>query len=64
MGKKTEMNFEEKMNKLQEIVGELEKENIDLDKSISLYKEGLELTKSLKDELSKFEDKIKELNED
>ena len=64
MGKKTELNFEEKMNKLQEIVGELEKENIDLDKSISLYKEGLELTKSLKDELSKFEDKIKELNED
>lgn len=64
MAKKTEMNFEEKMNKLQEIVGELEKENIDLDKSISLYKEGLELTKSLKDELSKFEDKIKELNED
>lgn len=64
MARKTEMNFEEKMNKLQEIVGELEKENIDLDKSISLYKEGLELTKSLKDELSKFEDKIKELNED
>lgn len=64
MAKKAEMNFEEKMNKLQEIVGELEKENIDLDKSISLYKEGLELTKSLKDELSKFEDKIKELNED
>lgn len=64
MAKKTEMNFEEKMNKLQGIVGELEKENIDLDKSISLYKEGLELTKSLKDELSKFEDKIKELNED
>lgn len=64
MAKKTEMNFEEKMNKLQEIVGELEKENIDLDKSISLYKEGLELTKSLKDELSKFADKIKELNED
>lgn len=64
MAKKTEMNFEDKMNKLQEIVDELEKENVDLDKSISLYKEGLELTKSLKDELNKFEDKIKELNDD
>lgn len=64
MSKKTEMNFEDKMSRLQEIVDELEKENVDLDKSISLYKEGLELSKTLKDELSKFEDKIKELNEE
>lgn len=64
MAKKTEMNFEDKMSRLQEIVDELEKENVDLDKSISLYKEGLELSKTLKDELSKFEDKIKELNEE
>ena len=64
MTKKTEMNFEDKMSRLQEIVDELEKENVDLDKSISLYKEGLELSKTLKDELSKFEDKIKELNEE
>ena len=64
MAKKTEMNFEDKMSRLQEIVDELEKENVDLDKSIFLYKEGLELSKTLKDELSKFEDKIKELNEE
>lgn len=64
MAKKTEMNFEDKMSRLQEIVDELEKENVDLDKSISLYKEGLELSKTLKDELSNFEDKIKELNEE
>ena len=64
MAKKSEMNFEDKMSKLQEIVDELEKEDVNLDKSISLYKEGLELTKSLKDELNKFEDKIKELNEE
>lgn len=64
MAKKTEMNFEDKMNKLKDIVAELEKENVDLDKSINLYKEGLELTKSLKEELGKFENKIKELNKD
>ena len=53
MAKKTEMNFEDKMNKLKDIVAELEKENVDLDKSINLYKEGLDLTKSLKEELGK-----------
>lgn len=64
MTKKNDMNFEEKMNKLQKIVSELEKENVDLDKSIALYKEGLELTKSLKDELKIFEDKINKINEE
>lgn len=64
MAKKTEMKFEDQMNRLQEIVNELEKDNADLDKSIELYQEGLKLSKSLKDELAKFEKKINELNED
>ena len=61
---KKEMNFEDKMNRLQEIVAKLEKDNTDLDASLDLYQEGLKLSKSLKDELNKFEDKIKELNEE
>lgn len=58
------LKFEDKMNRLQEIVSELEKDNIDLDKSIEVYEEGLKLSKELKDELNKFEDKIKSLNEE
>lgn len=63
MTKKTD-NFESKMNRLKDIVGQLEKEDIDLDKSIKLYEEGLKLSKILKNELSIFEGKINELNED
>ena len=37
---------------------------MDLDESISLYEQGLKLSKSLKEQLSKFEKKINELNKD
>lgn len=63
MAKKTELKFEDKMNKLQDIVSKLEKDNVDLDASLDLYKEGLLLSKQLKDELTKFENKIKEIND-
>lgn len=57
-----ELKFEEKMKRLENIVSELENENTDLDTSLSLYEEGLELSKKLKDELGKFQKKIEELN--
>lgn len=56
--------FNQKMNKLETIVNKLEKDELDLDKSISLYEEGLKLSKSLKDELQEFEKRIEELNTD
>ena len=56
-----EMNFEKQMKKLQEIVEKLEKDDVDLEESISLYEEGLILSKSLKEQLNKFEARIKEL---
>ena len=37
--------FEEKMNRLQEIVSLLDREDTKLDDSIRLYEEGLKLTK-------------------
>ena len=55
--------FEEQMKKLQEIVEELEKNDVDLDTSISLYEEGLELSKSLKLQLQSFEEKIAAITE-
>lgn len=64
MAKKQTNNFEEQMKRLQEIVDQLEKDDIDLDKSLDLYQEGLTLSKSLKTELNKFEDKISKLSEE
>ncbi|MBR5341344.1 MAG: exodeoxyribonuclease VII small subunit, partial [Erysipelotrichaceae bacterium] len=58
------MKFEQQMKKLQEIVDKLEKNDIELDESLKLYEEGLKLSKSLKEQLSAFEEKIKELNEE
>lgn len=62
--KKNDNTFEAKMNKLQEIVSKMEKDNIDLDSSIVLYEEGLKLSKELQEELNKFENKIKELSDE
>ncbi len=57
-----EMKFEEQMKKLQQIVDKMEQNDIDLDESIVLYEEGLKLSKTLKKQLDKFEEKIGELN--
>lgn len=59
-----ELKFEDQMKKLEEIVDKLESNDVDLDESISLYEQGLKLSKSLKEQLSKFEKKINELNKD
>lgn len=64
MAKKTELKFEDKMNRLQEIVEQLEKDNVDLDMSLQIYQEGLQLSKQLKDELSSYESKIEKLNKE
>ena len=58
------LKFEDKMKRLQDIVDLLDSSDIELDKSISLYKEGLELSKELKEQLSAYEEKIEELKKD
>ena len=58
------LKFEDKMKRLQEIVDLLDSSDIELDKSISLYKEGLELSEELKEQLSAYEEKIEELKKD
>lgn len=58
------LKFEDKMKRLQEIVDLLDSSDIELDKSISLYKEGLELSKELKEQLSAYEEKIEEFKKD
>lgn len=60
MGK--EKSFEQQMKMLQQIVEKLEANDVELDESIKLYEEGLKLSKTLKDQLSSFEEKIAQLN--
>ena len=40
-----EMNFEETMVKLEQIAGELEKGDLNLDESVKKFEEGMELSK-------------------
>ena len=60
MGK--EKSFEQQMKMMQQIVEKLEANDVELDESIKLYEEGLKLSKTLKDQLSAFEEKIAQLN--
>lgn len=57
------LKFEDKMKRLQEIVELLDREDTDLDKSIELYKEGLDLSKDLKKQLSSYESQIEEIGD-
>ncbi|MBQ1478208.1 MAG: exodeoxyribonuclease VII small subunit [Erysipelotrichaceae bacterium] len=56
--------FEDQMKRLEEIVEKLEAGETDMDESISLYEEGLELSRKLKKQLQNFEKKIEEINKD
>ncbi len=58
-----ETSFEQEMKKLQKIVEKIESNEVSLDESISLYEDGLKLSKSLKKQLEAFEKKISEIND-
>jgi exodeoxyribonuclease VII small subunit len=59
--KKTKNTFEENLSRLEEISTLLESEEIGLDESISLFEEGIKLSKSCMTTLKKAELKITEL---
>ena len=50
--------FEEKMQRLEEIVSLLDSDKTSLDDSIKLYEEGLSLSKDLENQLKTFQEKI------
>jgi len=56
--------FEEKMKRLDEIVQELEKEEVPLEKSLELYKQGVELSRECERILKDAELKVETLNKD
>lgn len=62
MGKKSvKSSFEDRLKRLEEISSLLESDDIDLEKAISLYEEGIELSKDCISTLREAELKITEL---
>lgn len=52
------ITFEQAMNRLEEIVGALENNQISLEKSVELFQEGIQLTKLCNDKLEGIENKV------
>ncbi len=53
--------FEDRLTKLEQIVNKLETSNLPLEETLSLFKQGKELVKSLSDELETTKNKINEI---
>jgi len=58
-----EIKFEKALLRLQEIVDLLEKGNVDIEKSLEYYEEGIKLIKLCSERLKKIENKISLLSE-
>ena len=58
MEEKNTMNFEEAMKSLEQIAGELEKGNLNLDESVAKFEEGMKLSKTCNDILEDAEKRI------
>lgn len=55
------MNFEKKLNRLEEIVKEMESGDLALDKSLKFFEEGVKLSRECQKELNDAEQKVKKL---
>ncbi len=53
-----EMSFEAAMRELEQVVGQLERGDVELEKSISLYERGALLKKRCDDKLTEAEEKV------
>lgn len=53
-----EMSFEEAMKELEAVVGQLERGDVPLDASITLYERGAALKKRCEEELKRAEEKV------
>ncbi len=60
----SKINFEESMERINEIVTKLEKNEVTLDESISLFEEGLKLIQTCDGVLKGFEEKVDTLMEE
>ncbi|MCI9385309.1 MAG: exodeoxyribonuclease VII small subunit [Lachnospiraceae bacterium] len=58
-----ELTLEQIFEKLEGTIGKLEQEDIPLEESFKLYKEGMKLVKSCNDRIDKVEKEVLKLNE-
>ncbi len=54
----SEMSFEQAMKELEHVVGQLERGDVELEKSIALYERGAELKKRCEAKLREAEEKV------
>lgn len=52
------INFEEELNRLKQIVNDIQQKDISVDESLKLYQEGQKIIATLEEELKKAEDKV------
>lgn len=57
------MSFEQRLRRLEEIVGELESEHIDLERALALFEEGVSCLRTATEELGKVEARVQRLVE-
>ena len=58
------MNFEKNLAKIQEILAKLEKGQVGLEESMSLFEEGIVLTKQCQDYLDSYKGKFEVIKEE
>ncbi|MDE7202661.1 MAG: exodeoxyribonuclease VII small subunit [Lachnospiraceae bacterium] len=58
-----EQTLEQAFEKIEDMIGKLEQEDISLEESFKLYKEGMKLIKSCNDKIDKVEKEVLKLNE-
>ena len=56
-----DLSFEDSLKNLEEIVDQLESGDVDLEKSVELYKKGMDLKKICEEKLKKVELQIKQI---
>jgi exodeoxyribonuclease VII small subunit len=57
------VSFEKRLHRLEEIVGELESEQIDLERALALFEEGVSCLRAATEELGKVEARVQRLVE-
>jgi exodeoxyribonuclease VII small subunit len=55
------MDFEKKLNRLEEIVGKMEKGDVSLEESLKFFEEGVKLSRECNSKLTEAELKVKKL---
>lgn len=55
------INFEEELNRLKQIVSDIQSGNLSIDESLKLYEEGQKIIALLNEELKKAEEKVEKI---